>query len=53
MVMNYLRYVTFNEVLVKQVQKLKHGMSSKGKWEKDEAMEELKNKYAYYETIIK
>jgi hypothetical protein len=33
-----------NEALIKEVQKLKQGKSSKGKWEKDESREELKKK---------
>jgi hypothetical protein len=33
-----------NEALIKEVQKLKQGKSSKGKWEKDKSREELKNK---------
>jgi len=33
-----------NEALIKEVQKLKQGMISKGNWENDEAMEELRKK---------
>jgi hypothetical protein len=33
-----------NEALIKEVQKLKQGKSSEGKWKKDEVREELKKK---------
>jgi hypothetical protein len=41
----FVKIQSFNESLIKEVNKLKKEKSRKAKWEKDESKEELKKKY--------